>query len=147
MQGSRMRGVVAALVLLAACQPVSTEQPPLFGVEWQLVELKGQPAPLGNGGRPGTLLLAEGEGRASGFAGCNRFSGTFTVTGDQLQFGPLMMTKMACSEGMDLEASYPAALDGSSGFRVTVRIGVSSATAADLELLSGTEVVARFTRP
>ena len=124
--------------LLSACWPAPTSSPSPYGIEWQLVELNGQPAPLGGGGKPGTLRLAEDEGRASGFAGCNRFSGTFTTSAAQVQFGPLMMTKMACSEGMDLEARYPAALGGSNGFRVT---------ATGLELLSGSQVVARFRKP
>lgn len=130
--------VAAGLFVLAACRPVPRDSSSPYGVDWQLVELNGQPAPPGAGGKPGTLTLREDEGRVNGFGGCNRFSGTFTASGDQIQFGPLIMTKMACSEGMDLEARYPVALSGSSGFRVTP---------AGLELLSGSDVVARFRTP
>ncbi|HWA15499.1 MAG TPA: META domain-containing protein [Gemmatimonadales bacterium] len=48
--------------------------------------------------------------RASGFAGCNRFSGTYTVAGDSLRFGPLMSTKMACPGQDQVEGGYLAAL-------------------------------------
>ena len=135
----RTLGVAAWLsLLLPACKPVPSDSSSPYGVEWQLVELNGQPAPRGAGGKPGTLTLLQDDGRASGFAGCNRFSGTVTTSAAQIQFGPLMLTKMACSEGMDLEAHYPAALNSSSDFRVTP---------TGLELLSGTNVVARFRKP
>ncbi len=139
MASFRTLGVAACLpFLLPACKPVPSDSSSPYGVEWHLVELNGQPAPRGAGGKPGTLTLLQDEGRASGFAGCNRFSGTVTASAGQIQFGALMMTKMACSEGMDLEVHYPATLSGSSGFRVTP---------AGLELLSGSEVVARFRKP
>jgi len=138
MRAFRTLGVTACLpLLLPGCKPVPSDSSSPYEVEWRLVELNGQPAPRGAGGKPGTLTLVEGEGQASGFAGCNRFSGTVTTSAGQIQFGPLMLTKMACSEGMDLEAHYPSTLNGSSGFRVTP---------AGLELLSGSEVVARFTK-
>lgn len=135
---NRFRLAVCAAALLDACGPATVDSSAAYGVEWQLVELNGQPAPRAAGGKPGTLLLSEGEGRASGLAGCNRFAGTFTRSADQIQFGPLAMTKMACAEGMDLEASYSSVLTGSRGLRVTP---------TGLELLSGSTVVARFTKP
>lgn len=100
MNSSRLFGVAASLaVLLSACKTVPSDTPSPYGVEWQLVELNGHPAPSGAGGKPGTLILVLDDGRASGFAGCNRFSGTFTRSAGQIQFGPLMMTKMACWDG------------------------------------------------
>jgi len=135
----RTLGVAACLpLLLPACTPVPSDSSSPYGVDWRLIELNGQPAPRGAGGKPGTLTLVEGEGRASGFAGCNRFSGTVTASSGRIQFGPLMLTKMACAEGMDLEAHYPTTLNRSNSFRVTE---------TGLELLSGSEVVARFARP
>jgi heat shock protein HslJ len=108
-----------------------------FDTEWLLMELKGQPAPKGAGGNPGTLKLQRAEGRVSGFAGCNRFAGPLTSSGNQLAFGPLLMTKMACRDGMELESAYAAALSGVSGYRVS---------SAGLELLAGAAVVARFVK-
>ncbi len=34
--------------------------------------------------------------KVSGNAGCNKFSGKFTIQGDQLAIGPLMVTRMFC---------------------------------------------------
>ena len=53
-----------------------------------------------SGGAQGTpyLELAAADGRASGHAGCNRFSGPYTLSGDPLSFGALVSTKMACAD-------------------------------------------------
>jgi putative lipoprotein len=50
--------------------------------------------------RPLTLSVeATDEGwRATGFAGCNRYFGTCSLTDDALSFGPLAATRMACME-------------------------------------------------
>ena len=41
------------------------------------------------------LVFDEG-GRVSGSGGCNRLAGTYTASGEQLAFGPLATTRMAC---------------------------------------------------
>jgi len=49
---------------------------------------------------PATLTFsAEGEqtGRLSGSSGCNRYFGSYTLTGDHLRIGPLGSTRMMCS--------------------------------------------------
>jgi heat shock protein HslJ len=116
----------AALSLLVAwaCSPKSpssdqppTAQPPaaestarLDGPEWALIDLGDQPAPPGAGGRPATIRFDTAARRASGFAGCNRYSAQVTLTGDSLSFGPAISTKMACADGDELERSYLAML-------------------------------------
>ena len=62
--------------------------------------------PLGAGGRRVTLNLDPAENRATGFAGCNRYSGPYTVRGDSISFGPAISTRMACNQGMDVETEY-----------------------------------------
>ena len=57
------------------------------------------------------LLTFEG-GNLTGNAGCNTFSSTYTVTGDAIELGPIMSTKMACEEPMaSVEGAYLAALE------------------------------------
>jgi heat shock protein HslJ len=98
-------------------QPPVTEEPQsersapsLDGREWSLVNLKDQPAPTGAGGRRATITFDTAAHRASGFAGCNRYGAEFKTAGDGLTFGPAMATKMACSEGDELERLYLAVL-------------------------------------
>ena len=106
----------------------------LAGPEWHLVELNGRPAAMGAGGRPATLQFDE-EGRVAGFGGCNRIAGPYAMTGDSLRLGPLVMTRMACSEGMELETAFAAALDSVERYR---REGSA------LELLRASDVIARL---
>jgi heat shock protein HslJ len=116
----------AAMSLLVAwaCSPKSpsSDQPPaaqppttastasLDGRDWVLVDLGGQPAPPGADGRPATIRFDTATRRATGFAGCNRYSAQYTLAGDSLSFGPAMSTKMACADGDELERRYLAVL-------------------------------------
>lgn len=50
------------------------------------------------------FIQFQSEGRVSGFAGCNRFFGSYESSGDSLSFGVLGATKMMCPpEAMDRE--------------------------------------------
>jgi len=113
-------GACAALSLLVvfACgpKPPASEQPAAASTaslddrEWILVGLGEQTAPLGAGGRPANIRFDPANGRAAGFAGCNRYSAAYTFAGDTLTFGPAISTKMACADGDELEWSYLATL-------------------------------------
>jgi heat shock protein HslJ len=113
-------GALAAWWLLgiSACgpKPPASESPPaasnasLDDREWALVELGEVAASLGAGGRPATIQFDPTTSRATGFAGCNRYSAGYTLTGDSLTFGPAIATKMACAEGDELERDYLAML-------------------------------------
>jgi heat shock protein HslJ len=52
-----------------------------------------------------------GRRRASGFSGCNRFSGEYSLKNGKLAFGPLAGTRMACATGMGAALEQPY-LDG-----------------------------------
>lgn len=78
-----------------------------------------QPATPGTQGssaaeaRPVTLDLsvASGQRRASGFSGCNRYTGSYTLKDGLLSFGPIAGTRMACiGVGGDIEGPYLDAL-------------------------------------
>lgn len=130
-------------VIAAGCsqRPPATDEPApkITGIEWQLTELAGQPAGLGAGGRPATLNFDDAEKRANGFAGCNRFAGTYQISGGELIFSPLIMTKMACEAGMELEQGVGTALAEVRNYRLSDR---------KLELLNDSSiVVARYEKP
>ena len=136
--------VVAVLVPALACQRPSHPEasaPALrrgvAGADWELIELAGQPAPTGAGGRRATIRFEPDEARAGGFSGCNRYGGSYTVDGDALRFGALAMTKMACDQGMELERRLAGALEA------TVRYDVSGDR---LTLYDASRPVARFAR-
>jgi heat shock protein HslJ len=105
--------------------------------EWELKELAGQPAPTGVGGRRATLRFESDTARVAGFAGCNRYFGTYTVDGTALRFGAIGMTRMACAEGMGLEQQLGAALEATRSYTLN---------ASQLTLLGSNGPVARFER-
>ena len=84
--------------------------------EWRLITLGDRPAPLGAGGRPATMRFDLADGRAGGFAGCNSYSASYTISGTSLRFGPAVSTKMACDAGMEVEQSFLGALDSVRSF-------------------------------
>jgi heat shock protein HslJ len=90
--------------------PVTPATADLTAHTWTLVALGERANPVGAGDRAPDLTFSAAESRASGFAGCNRFSGTYTTMGDSLHFGPLMSTKMACPGQDQVEVGYLAAL-------------------------------------
>ena len=74
----------------------------LAGSNWTFVSIGGTPVATD---RP-TALQFDGA-RLSGSAGCNRFSGGYSVDGTTLKAGPLMATEMACpGAGMTQEAAF-----------------------------------------
>ena len=81
----------------------------LTGTSWKLVELDSEPATSGAGGKKPFLSFTE-DGKVSGFAGCNRFTGGFQSDDDELSFSPLASTRMACAEGMEQENRFLAML-------------------------------------
>ncbi len=130
-----VRSVTAALgaaLLVAACamptHPDASAPPPdpfnpaatqlLDNTAWQLVGWKnadGTPraVPGHDGGAPVTLDLSAQTGRriASGFAGCNRYTGPYTLQDGKLGLGPLAATRMACATpGGQFEPAYLDAL-------------------------------------
>jgi len=60
------------------------------------------------------------DGRAAGHSGCNRFTGSYTLEGESLKFGPLASTKMACTpEHMEQERAWFQMLEQVRGFEAT----------------------------
>jgi heat shock protein HslJ len=132
---SRAGAALAALTmsaLLAACSipkhPDAEAAPPdpfnpaatqlLDNTDWELTgwTQKGgalRDVPHGDTGEPVTLNLsvASGQRRASGFSGCNRYTGTYMLKDGKLSFGPLAGTRMACATaGGKIEGAYLDAL-------------------------------------
>jgi len=101
------------------------EQPPvsLSGHAWQLVRFNN-----GNGGMESNqaaekIYVTFGEdGKVSGNAGCNNFSGSYEVDGDSISIGPLATTRKMCAqpEGvMETEQAFLQNLDNAATFSIT----------------------------
>ena len=84
----------------------------LNGTSWLLTDYISPDGALFTVPAAVTPLLAFEGGNLTGNAGCNTFSSTYTVTGDAIELGPIMSTKMACEEPMaSVEGAYLAALE------------------------------------
>ncbi|HLX02302.1 MAG TPA: META domain-containing protein [Trinickia sp.] len=92
----------------------------LDDTSWELAEWRNADgstralAQAANGASGDALTLdfstAGGQRRVSGFAGCNRYMGSYTLKNGSLSFGPLASTRKACqSAAGNLESAY---LDG-----------------------------------
>lgn len=53
-----------------------------------------------------TMILDESKNGISGFAGCNRFFGTYQSSGATISFIGLGSTKMFCQDRMNVEDTY-----------------------------------------
>lgn len=81
----------------------------LTGVEWVAEDIAGEPVM----DRVRSSLVFAEDGRLSGLAGCNRLSGSFSLSGDALEIGPLGLTRRGCPPAvMDQERRFVDALDG-----------------------------------
>ena len=94
-----------------------TEATALEGTSWQLVSYvnaDGETVDAVPGADAGITFQ---DGSVSGNAGCNSFSGSYTVEGNQISVGPMAMTMMACEDAlMAQEQAVTAALSGAATY-------------------------------
>jgi len=87
----------------------------LQGAEWTVVEIGG--APLVAGSKV-TLDFAQ-DGRVSGHASCNNFTGTYALSGEALAISKVAGTRMMCDAAlMDQERRFLDALGGVHNFSI-----------------------------
>jgi len=92
----------------------------LEDTRWRLAEVDGEAVAPGE--NEPWLTLQSKDKRAVGSGGCNRISGGYQLTGNQvLTLGPMAATKKACESGMDIESKFLAALDATRSYVVVGR--------------------------
>ena len=89
----------------------------LTGRDWVLTELGGEAVGPAAGGQRPSIHFEAGV-RVYGFAGCNRFHGSYETRGAVLEFSPLAMTRRACAEGMETEQRFADALSRVAGYEI-----------------------------
>lgn len=104
---------------LQRIEPFLTE--PLEDRYWKLVELGGDSVEIEEGQSEAHMVLHSTEQRVSGATGCNRLMGSFESTAENLAFGQLGSTMMACSsDSMALEQRFIEMLNEVDSYRVLV---------------------------
>jgi len=87
----------------------------LGGTRWNLSEMGG----TADFARLVPTLEFGADGTVSGFAGCNTFTGPYTLAGDDLTLGPLATTRIRCQRPASaVEAEYLSALAGVSAWSI-----------------------------
>src|SRR5215213_3473245 len=123
------RFVVALLVLVSMSvgaygqtgRGMSTDQRVLTGIDWRLASLGPAGAETGVvAGTTVTLRFGEDD-RASGSTGCNSYSGTYQVRGDNISFSRLVSTRRACLDqnANEQEQRFLSALEAANRFRLS----------------------------
>ena len=89
----------------------------LTNTYWKLVELNG--ATVLPGEDKELHMIMRGDDQVGGYAGCNQFTGSVTVTGDGLSFGPIASTRRMCAEAMQQEDAFLQALENARRFAIS----------------------------
>jgi len=105
MNGNRITGDMADAYKLernSSAELVPTDS--LTDTRFELVELMGQPVTLAEDSQARIhLFLSSSDSTASGYAGCNSFSGTFEIQdGSRIRFSKMASTLRACLD-MEIE--------------------------------------------
>ena len=125
--------LIVALFAVYACAPdgQDTEQAPtkpsaaaesmkpdvsLTNTYWKLVELNGAAVAPGEGKE--LHMILKGEDQVAGYAGCNQFTGSMTVTGDGLSVGPIASTRRMCQDVMEQESAFLQALENAQRYSI-----------------------------
>jgi heat shock protein HslJ len=100
-------------LILGSMLSLSAAAAGIEGPTWSLTDVRGLDARLLPTGPRAVTAQFEG-GRVSGFSGCNRFFGGYTLSQDRLVIGQLAGSMMACDDAaMQVEDAVKRALAGS----------------------------------
>jgi heat shock protein HslJ len=92
---------------MADAEVASTGSPE--DVTWRLLTLRGGPVEPPAEGRAIRFIVLESERPGvTGFAGCNRIAGSYTLEGASLTFSEIVATRMACPDGVEEQALLDA---------------------------------------
>lgn len=131
--------MVLAIFMFACKTPQDmTKKPvanaPLTGTHWTLRSVQGMEKVTAM--REAFIVLDAEKSAAYGSSGCNRMTGSYTLNGKSLKFGPMAGTRMACDEAsMKLEQALYTALGAVDGYTLK---------GDELHLLQGEKVLASF---
>ncbi|MBO8091719.1 MAG: META domain-containing protein [Prosthecochloris sp.] len=106
-----------------SCGELADRSVSLEGTFWRVLSIRGYNGSLeGAAGKPYVRMKSD-DGSVSGFAGCNRFGGSYVSDGQDLMFSRLVTSRMACPAGaMELERAFLDALGRTRSWKVRGRI-------------------------
>lgn len=90
----------------------------LAGTKWLLTSAYGSTVSERRGSLQVHMQLNDSDETVFGFAGCNRFGGSYSLEGNKIKFGNVAITMMACPEGGDTEMQFMKALAEVDEYRI-----------------------------
>ena len=97
--------LLLCVLWLSACGANSPESPSLQGA-WKLVEY-GSAGSMTPAVEDAVATLSFGDdGTVTGSGGCNSLGGDYEVKGDEITFGPIVSTLMACGDPRDSQERF-----------------------------------------
>ena len=106
-------------VTLVAC--VTQEKSAVADIKntyWKLIRVADKDIPSVDNSRQPHILLND-DNRVTGSDGCNRLMGSYQLNANQLHFGQLASTRMACLDGGDYAMAFANALTKTVAFTIT----------------------------
>lgn len=118
---ARLMPLAAAITLAAGCASTAptSSKASLTNTYWKLVELDGARVSMVPEQEREVRITLDDNGKVTGFTGCNRVMGGYTMAADVLRFTQLAGTRMMCPPpAMQLESAVLANLNSVTGFRI-----------------------------
>ena len=114
--------LAAAIAMAGGCAATSDSAKPnasLTNTYWKLTQLDGAPVAMAPQQEREVRITLTDDGKVTGFTGCNRVMGGYTVAGTALRFTQLAGTRMACPPPlMQLESAVLANLNSVTGYQL-----------------------------
>ena len=114
---SWLSALVILFSALGCAQEDAKPDVTLTNTYWKLVELNG--AAVSPGEDKELHMILRGEDQVGGYAGCNHFTGSVTVSGEGVAFGPIASTRRMCAVGMQQEDAFLQALESAHRFDIS----------------------------
>ena len=118
---ARLLPLAAAITLAAGCASTAptSSTASLTNTYWKLTELDGARVSMVPEQEREVRITLDDNGKVTGFTGCNRVMGGYTVAAEVLRFTQLAGTRMMCPPpAMQLESAVLAHLNSATGFRI-----------------------------
>ena len=114
--------LAAAIAMAGGCAATSDsvkQNASLTNTYWKLTQLDGTPVAMAPQQEREVRITLTDDGKVTGFTGCNRVMGGYTVAGTALRFTQLAGTRMACPPPlMQLESAVLANLNSVTGYQL-----------------------------
>ena len=102
-------------ILLTACAGKGLT-PSLGDTTWKLLSYGAIDSPTPALPDVDTTISFNADGNLNGNMGCNRFSGSYEISENKIEIGPLMSTAMYCESAMEQETAVLMLLNGTMTF-------------------------------